>query len=159
MTANGATPGGVPPAHDGTGAAAHRTPLIAFDPRLGPAAAAADPLSADAQQRIRERAAQVLARYPRPRSALMPLLYLVQAEQGYVSADGIRLVADILGLTTAEVTAVATFYTMYRRRPCGRYLVGVCTNTLCAILGVMRFSTPSGSISASRTGRRPRTAR
>ncbi|ABK52045.1 NADH dehydrogenase subunit E [Acidothermus cellulolyticus 11B] len=135
MTANGATPGGVPPAHDGTGAAAHRTPLIAFDPRLGPAAAAADPLSADAQQRIRERAAQVLARYPRPRSALMPLLYLVQAEQGYVSADGIRLVADILGLTTAEVTAVATFYTMYRRRPCGRYLVGVCTNTLCAILG------------------------
>jgi len=77
----------------------------------------------------------VLARYPRPRSAMMPLLYLVQAEQGYVSPDGIKLVAELLGLTTAEVAAVSTFYTMYKRRTCGDYHVGVCTNTLCAILG------------------------
>ena len=66
---------------------------------------------------------------------MMPLLYLVQAEQGYVSPDGIKLVAELLGLTTAEVAAVSTFYTMYKRRSCGDYHVGVCTNTLCAILG------------------------
>jgi NADH-quinone oxidoreductase subunit E len=110
-------------------------PTIALDPRLGPAAASADPLPDDAVARIRELAPQVIARYPRSRSAMMPLLYLVQAEQGYVSADGIKLVAEILGLTTAEVAAVSTFYTMYKRRPCGDYTVGVCTNTLCAILG------------------------
>ena len=65
----------------------------------------------------------------------MPLFYLVQAEQGYVSPDGIKLVAELLGLTTAEVAAVSTFYTMYKRRSCGDYEVGVCTNTLCAVLG------------------------
>lgn len=110
-------------------------PALSIDPRLGPGAASADPLSDDAKSRIRELGAQVIARYPRPRSAMMSLLYLVQAEQGYVSADGIALVADILGLTTAEVAAVSTFYTMYKRRPCGEYAVGVCTNALCAILG------------------------
>ena len=66
---------------------------------------------------------------------MMPLFYLVQAEQGYVSPDGIKLVAELLGLTTAEVAAVSTFYTMYKRRTCGDYQVGVCTNTLCAVLG------------------------
>jgi NADH-quinone oxidoreductase subunit E len=110
-------------------------PTVSLDPRLGPGAASADPLSDDALARVRELGAQVLARYPRPRSAMMPLLYLVQAEQGYVSPDGIKLVAELLGLTTAEVAAVSTFYTMYRRRTCGDYHVGVCTNTLCAILG------------------------
>ena len=110
-------------------------PIVTLDPRLGPAAAASDPLSDDAKQRVRELGTQVIARYPRPRSALMPLLYLVQAEQGYVSPDGIKLVADMLNLTTAEVSAVSTFYTMYKRRPCGDYTVGVCTNTLCAIMG------------------------
>jgi NADH-quinone oxidoreductase subunit E len=110
-------------------------PTVSLDPRLGPGAALADPLSDDAKSRVRELGAQVLARYPRPRSAMMPLLYLVQAEQGYVSPDGIKLVAELLGLTTAEVAAVSTFYTMYKRRTCGDYHVGVCTNTLCAILG------------------------
>jgi NADH-quinone oxidoreductase subunit E len=110
-------------------------PTVSLDPRLGPGAALADPLSDDAKSRVRELGAQVLARYPRTRSAMMPLLYLVQAEQGYVSPDGIKLVAELLGLTTAEVAAVSTFYTMYKRRTCGDYHVGVCTNTLCAILG------------------------
>ncbi len=110
-------------------------PMVTLDPRLGPAAVASDPLSDDARQRVRELGAHVIARYPRSRSALMPLLYLVQAEQGYVSPDGIKLVAEMLNLTTAEVSAVSTFYTMYKRRPCGDYAVGVCTNTLCAILG------------------------
>jgi NADH-quinone oxidoreductase subunit E len=83
----------------------------------------------------RERAAQVIARYPESRSALLPLLHLVQSVQGHVSQAGIAFCADQLGLTTAEVSAVATFYTMYKRKPCGEHLVSVCTNTLCAALG------------------------
>ncbi len=80
-------------------------------------------------------AKQVIARYPRPRSALLPLLHLVQSEEGYVSPEGVRFCAEELGLTKAEVGAVATFYTMYKRRPAGEYLVSVCTNTLCDVLG------------------------
>jgi NADH-quinone oxidoreductase subunit E len=63
------------------------------------------------------------------------MLHLAQAEQGYVTPAGIELCAELLGLSTAEVSAVATFYTMYKRRPVGDYHVGVCTNTLCAVLG------------------------
>src|SRR5262249_18825565 len=74
-------------------------------------------------------------RYPKTRSALMPLLHLVQSEEGYVSADGIAFCAEQLGLTEAEVTAVASFYTMYKREPVGEYHVGVCTNSLCAVMG------------------------
>ena len=80
-------------------------------------------------------AAQVIARYPQPRSALLPLLHLVQSVEGHVSQDGIRYCAEALELSTAEVSAVATFYTMYKRTPCGEHLVSVCTNTLCAVLG------------------------
>ena len=77
----------------------------------------------------------IIARYPKPRSALLPMLHLAQAEQGYVTPEGIELCAQMLGLSTAEVSAVATFYTMYKRRPVGDYHVGVCTNTLCAVMG------------------------
>ena len=80
-------------------------------------------------------AAQIIARYPEARSALLPLLHLVQAEDGYLTPAGIAFCAAQLSLTPAEVTAVATFYSMYRRTPTGEYLVGVCTNTLCAVMG------------------------
>src|SRR5438874_7679078 len=82
-------------------------------------------------------AKEIVARYPadRSRSALLPLLHLVQAEQGYVSAAGVAFCAETLGLTKAEVGAVATFYTMYKRRPTGDWLVSVCTNTMCGVLG------------------------
>ena len=80
-------------------------------------------------------AAIIIARYPQSRSALLPLLHLVQAQDGYVTAAGIDFCATQLGLTAAEVTAVATFYSMYRRTPTGDYLIGVCTNTLCAVMG------------------------
>jgi NADH-quinone oxidoreductase subunit E len=80
-------------------------------------------------------AAPIIARYPHPRSALLPLLHLVQGQDGYLTAAGIDFCATQLGLTAAEVTAVATFYSMYRRTPTGDYLVGVCTNTLCAVMG------------------------
>jgi NADH-quinone oxidoreductase subunit E len=83
----------------------------------------------------RRRAQELLGRYPKQRSALLPLLHLVQSEEGYVSPAGIGFCADLLGLTKAEVGAVATFYTMYKRRPVGDYHVGVCTNTLCAVMG------------------------
>ncbi len=80
-------------------------------------------------------AAQIIARYPHRRSALLPLLHLVQSVDGYVSPRGIELCADLLGLTGAEVSGVATFYTQFKRHPNGTYTVGVCTNTLCAIMG------------------------
>ena len=83
----------------------------------------------------RSEAAEVIARYPQKRSALLPLLHLVQSDEGYVSPDGIAFCAEVLDLTKAEVGAVATFYTMYKRRPVGDYHVGVCTNTLCAVMG------------------------
>src|ERR1700691_164499 len=80
-------------------------------------------------------AAEIIGRYPQPRSALMPLLHLVQAEVGYVPEDGIRYVAEQLGLSEAYVAAVSSFYTMYKRGPVGEYHVGVCTNSLCAVMG------------------------
>jgi NADH-quinone oxidoreductase subunit E len=80
-------------------------------------------------------AKEIVARYPSARSALLPLLHLVQSEDGCLTPAGIAFCAAQLGLTAAEVTAVATFYSMYRRTPTGEYLVGVCTNTLCAIMG------------------------
>jgi NADH-quinone oxidoreductase subunit E len=83
----------------------------------------------------RERAQQIIARYPQPRSALLPLLHLVQSVQGHVSQAGVAFCAEQLEITTAEVSAVATFYTMYKRKPGGEHLVSVCTNTLCAALG------------------------
>ena len=93
------------------------------------------PFSDDVLARLDADAAQIIARYPRPRSALLPLLHLVQSEEGYVSEDGIAYCAAKFGLAEAEVTAVVSFYTMYKRRPAGEYNVGVCTNTLCAIMG------------------------
>ncbi len=86
---------------------------------------------------VYEQAREILARYPagRERSALLPLLHLVQAEQGHITPAGIAFCAEVLGLTKAQVTAVATFYTMYKRRPTGEWLVSVCTNTMCDRMG------------------------
>ncbi len=88
-------------------------------------------------EKTRTEAAELIARYPegQGRSALLPLLHLVQSEQGHVTPDGIAFCADVLGITKAQVAAVVTFYTMYKRRPTGEFLVSVCTNTLCATLG------------------------
>jgi NADH-quinone oxidoreductase subunit E len=99
-------------------------------PIHGPASYPADVLA-----RLQADAETIVARYPEARSALLPLLHLVQAEDGYLTPAGIAFCAAQLGLTDAEVTAVATFYSMYRRTPTGEYVVGVCTNTLCAIMG------------------------
>jgi NADH:ubiquinone oxidoreductase subunit E len=100
-----------------------------------PAPAELPPLT----QQTRLEARQIIARYPVPRSGLLPMLHLVQSVQGYVTPEGVALCAEELGLTKAEVGAVATFYTMYKRRPTGRHLVSVCTNTLCGVLGGQRI--------------------
>lgn len=78
---------------------------------------------------------EIAGRYPQKRSGLLPMLHLVQSTEGMVTPEGIEACAEILELSTAEVSGVATFYTMYKRRPVGEYHVGVCTNTLCAVMG------------------------
>jgi NADH-quinone oxidoreductase subunit E len=90
---------------------------------------------ADVAAQLEVDAKEIIGRYPSPRSALLPLLHLVQAQDGYVTPAGVGFCGAQLGLTGAEVAAVASFYTMYRRGPTGKYLVGVCTNTLCAVMG------------------------
>jgi NADH-quinone oxidoreductase subunit E len=93
------------------------------------------PYAADILERLHADAAEVIARYPQKRSALLPLLHLVQSVDGYVAGRGVSFCAEVLELTEAEVSGVATFYTQYKRHPNGDYTVGVCTNTLCAIMG------------------------
>ncbi len=92
-------------------------------------------LSEEARARLAPEAAEIIGRYPRTRSALLPLLHLVQSEEGYVSQDGIEFCAEQLGLSEADVTGVVSFYTMYKRKPIGDYHVGVCTTALCAVMG------------------------
>ena len=78
---------------------------------------------------------EIADRYPEKRSGLLPMLHLVQSVEGRITPEGIEACAEILGISAAEVNGVATFYTMYKRKPVGDYHVGVCTNTLCAIMG------------------------
>ena len=89
----------------------------------------------ETKDRLVAEASEIIKRYPHSRSALLPLLHLVQAEDGYVTGAGIEFCAGQLGLTGVEVLSVATFYSMYRRGPTGDYVVGVCTNALCAVMG------------------------
>lgn len=84
---------------------------------------------------LRDEIRLVRARYPRARSAVMPSLHLGQAAAGCVTPQVVAVIAEELQMSRAEVTAVASFYTMYLREPGGQYRVGVCTNSLCAILG------------------------
>jgi NADH-quinone oxidoreductase subunit E len=94
------------------------------------------PVLSDEKRQLAER---ICGKYPTRRSALLPLLYLVQSEVGWVPRQGIREVAEIVGITTAEVEAVATFYTMLKLEPCGRYVISICTNPSCALLGGRRL--------------------
>lgn len=94
-----------------------------------------EPYDAEVEASLRADFAEVIARYPHSRSALLPMLHLIQSVDSYVTGRGIRLCAEVLGLTEAEVSAVATFYTQYKRHPNGEYTIGVCTNTLCAVMG------------------------
>jgi NADH-quinone oxidoreductase subunit E len=86
-------------------------------------------------QETQIRAKGIIARYPEKRSAVMPLLYLAMAEEGYLSDEGMEEVADWVDLTPAQVHAVASFYTMYKRERTGKYLVSCCTSISCMLLG------------------------
>lgn len=82
----------------------------------------------DSIQRLKDR-------YPHPKSAILPSLWEVQKAEGYVSPDGMELVAEVLGLAPSEVQAVMTFYSMYFQRPPGRHSLLVCVNVACALRG------------------------
>ncbi|HEY5652559.1 MAG TPA: NAD(P)H-dependent oxidoreductase subunit E, partial [Acidimicrobiia bacterium] len=81
------------------------------------------------------RAEAILAKYPEKRSAVMPLLYLAMAEEGWLSEEGMAEVAEWVGITPAQVQSVASFYTMYKRERTGKYLVSLCTSISCMLLG------------------------
>ena len=83
----------------------------------------------------RERAASLLSAYPERRSAVMPLLYLAALEHGHVTDAAMHEVAELTGLTAAQVQSVASFYTMYKRSGVGRYLISVCTSISCYLMG------------------------
>lgn len=80
-------------------------------------------------------AADIVARYPRPRSAMIPLLHLAQEQDGHLTEDGMEHVAELVGVTPAEVIGTASFYEMFKLEPVGEYVVNVCTNISCMLLG------------------------
>ena len=87
---------------------------------------------------VRETAKRIIAKYPNSRSATLPLLFLVQSVEGYVTEQGMREVADMLGLTSAQVLSSGSFYTMLKKHPHGKYLISVCRNISCTHRGARK---------------------
>lgn len=90
----------------------------------------------------RARIEEICARYPadQRKSAIIAAVYLVQAQQGYITQNGMRHVAEVIRCTTAEVEEVVSFYTMFYTRPVGRYVIQVCRTLSCALLGAERVT-------------------
>ena len=82
-----------------------------------------------------ELAREIIARYPRTRSALIPLLHVAQEQDGWVTDDAMAHIAELLHLTPAEVLGTCSFYEMFKREPVGRYLVNICAGISCMLLG------------------------
>jgi len=80
-------------------------------------------------------AKEIIARYPRPKSALIPLVHLSQEQNGYVTEEAMRHVAELIDVTPAEVYGTASFYEMFRFEPTGKYLINICGTLSCALLG------------------------
>jgi NADH-quinone oxidoreductase subunit E len=80
-------------------------------------------------------AREIIAQYPQPKSAILPLAHLAQDQAGWLSDDAMAEIAELTGVTAAEVQGTCSFYTMFKRRPCGRLLVSVCTNVTCLVMG------------------------
>lgn len=78
---------------------------------------------------------EIIGRYPRPKSALIPLLHLAQEQDGHLTDGAMEHIAELVGVTPAEVLGTASFYEMFKREPVGRYMVNVCTNISCQLLG------------------------
>ena len=83
----------------------------------------------------RVRAKEIVARYPRAKSAILPLAHLAQDQAGWLSTDAMTEIAELTGVTAADVLGTCSFYTMLKRRPCGRFVVSVCTNVTCLVTG------------------------
>jgi NADH-quinone oxidoreductase subunit E len=83
----------------------------------------------------RKAAQAIVARYPRPKSAILPLAHLAQDQHGWLPPEAIDEIAGLVGTSTAEVQGTCSFYTMFKRRPCGRLVVSVCTNVTCLVTG------------------------
>jgi len=83
----------------------------------------------------RVRAKEIVARYPRPKSAILPLAHLAQDQDGWLSAAAMDEIAELTEVTAAEVQGTCSFYTMLKRRPCGKLVVSVCTNVTCLVTG------------------------
>jgi NADH-quinone oxidoreductase subunit E len=81
------------------------------------------------------RAKEIVAQYPRPKSAVLPLAHLAQDQNGWLSNEAMEQIADLTGVTAAEVLGTCSFYTMFKRRPCGKLVVSVCTNVTCLVTG------------------------
>jgi len=81
------------------------------------------------------KAAEIVARYPKTKSAILPLAHLSQDQDGWVSPEAMEAIATLVGVTPAEVQGTVSFYTMFKREPVGKYLVSVCTNVSCLVLG------------------------
>ena len=81
------------------------------------------------------RAKEIVARYPRAKSAILPLAHLAQDQHGWLSPEAIEHIAELTGTTAADVLGTCSFYTMLKRRPCGRFVVSVCTNVTCLVTG------------------------
>lgn len=82
-----------------------------------------------------EKATKLLTKFPQRSSALIPILHLVEAEHGYIPADEVNVVADLMGITSAYVESVLSFYTLFHRQPTGKYLIQVCRGISCAVRG------------------------
>ena len=80
-------------------------------------------------------ALEIVSRYPRPKSATIPLLHLAQEQDGYVTDDAMEHIAELTGTTPVQVLGTCSFYEMFKREPVGRYLVNICTNISCQIMG------------------------
>jgi NADH-quinone oxidoreductase subunit E len=81
------------------------------------------------------RAREILARYPRPKSAILPLAHLAQDQHGWLSPEAMEQIAELTDTTAADVLGTCSFYTMLKRRPCGKLVVSVCTNVTCLVTG------------------------
>lgn len=84
---------------------------------------------------VLERIKETLRHYPDARAAVLPALYIVQEEAGYLPADSMRPIAELLDVPESEVFGAATFYTLFRWKPCGRHVISVCHNLPCSLLG------------------------
>lgn len=80
-------------------------------------------------------AKEIIARYPRPKSALIPLLHLAQEQDGHLTDDAMAHIGELVGVTSAEVLGTASFYEMFKMEPVGTYMINICTNIACQLLG------------------------